>query len=144
MTKQDESYCVSQNFITEEEFKSEGETCCDENLKRHLCFKNLHSEQHLCLPVRQILEKFTTYCNETTKCLNGYSCIKPKIEIPGFRLMELQRKFKPAFLFWGHPNELYNSVSVINYNPRFNFLSLVWLQRWETLLRFVFSNTLSF
>lgn len=140
----DEGYCIPDSFVTKEHLKPEKKgVCCDETMKRHLCFDSLIDQRQLCLPARQILERYQTNCNETVDCLMGHSCIRPRSENDGFRLIELQRNDKPSFLFWGHPYEIYLSLSVINYKPRFNFLPLSLIQRWETLLRYVTSFSLA-
>lgn len=131
-----DGYCVPDTFLTSSNIKQNEQICCPENINRHLCFGEYHSDVHYCLPVREAIEISARSCNSSISCKEQYTCIKAVDDGVGKKVIEIQRTAKVSFLFWGHPRELYSSLILIDYVPKLSFLPTLLIYRLETLLRY--------
>ncbi|RWS13729.1 membrane-bound transcription factor site-2 protease-like protein [Dinothrombium tinctorium] len=139
----DEGYCVPTQFIEEQQFHSlDSSQCCGENSARHLCFEQLGTKNHFCLPVRSLLNEYSEKCNSTIMCSSNKICVKP-ISNETFKLVVIQRINSDFVLFWGHPEEIFTSVVVIDYRPKFTFLPLIFIHFYENQLRYICSFSLA-
>jgi len=99
--------------------------CCDSaKASSNLCFveesvKGSDWKGHACLPVRNVLEKSRSRCNDTALCGDGSFCMKPSL-VNSSRLLQMQRSNggQLDFLFVGNPAEVYQGVDVTDYVPR--------------------------
>ena len=128
-------FCVSKEFVEQEHTKpSDPNKCCDERSGQNLCFlKNYQTK--LCLPARKLLLNKSSTCDKSN-CQNVNSfCMTPTSEFNRTKLIQIKRLDKKSVLFWGSPSELFQSVTLINYKPKMNWLPLKFIFYYETLLR---------
>lgn len=131
-----ESFCIPDSFIQSEKIEVTSNQCCSKDSNRHHCFVDLHKNSaKYCLPVREVLSVSQVPCNLTSTCSSENSCLLIHLEDDKFRLIELQRMKKSSFLFIGDPRAIFQSISVINYTSKFNFLSTLPLHYFDTFLR---------
>ncbi|CAH0384965.1 unnamed protein product [Bemisia tabaci] len=131
-------YCVSSEFIHQHDESFEVKhlndgtiDCCRSNMSRNLCFEYLESEfepielpQYSCLNVRNVVENFEKPCQTSQEC-EGLHCFRPMLTSP-MKLIQIRRQNKPVILFRGHASEIFRSVGVSEYVPRY-FMFPSWL-----------------
>lgn len=103
--------------------------CCDKGKTENLCFEYLDRKDgileippHVCLPVRQIVEKSPQFCNEGIDCNNNLHCIKPLLDNVT-NLFKIIRREKPNIVYIGHPSDLTQTIRVSSYIPKHIFKS---------------------
>lgn len=100
--------------------------CCEKSDGQNLCFEYLEPAhgivelpQHMCLPVRRIIESDFEKCylTEGFNCPMEYHCVKPILQNTT-SLMVIKRMNKPDVLYIGHPFDVHHTVIVSQYIPK--------------------------
>lgn len=116
--------------------------CCPKASEHGLCFKqNDPNALHpfVCMPARQVLAQAPAFCNTSTDCPSTrYTCLVPAVDATT-KLLPIRRQDKEDVLFLGHPGDLYYSVSLTDYHPKWSYLPLRLPSMLETLCRYVAS-----
>ncbi|XP_043485760.1 membrane-bound transcription factor site-2 protease [Polistes fuscatus] len=149
-------YCVKQSFIQEYDEsvppiqKNNGVVnCCtlDSETMGSLCFEYiegpqgapLHLPPHSCLPARAMINQSQNYCQASHECSSQDThCIKPSLDNVT-KIVQIKRKIGKDVLFFGHPADIYRTVDVSDWVPKYSFLkpsipeSLVLLCKYITM-----------
>ncbi|KAJ8682098.1 hypothetical protein QAD02_017890 [Eretmocerus hayati] len=133
-------YCVTDRMVKEidKSLRIQGENtsirdCCDEYSKDkgYLCYQYLlgfdvqtpPSTTHSCLPSRVIVESSHSSCQSNDHCvLLNDLCIKPVLDNVT-KIVQIQRYGRKDVIYLGHPAEIYYSIELSDWVPRFGFLS---------------------
>lgn len=127
--------CMSDEVISD---LRQGTSACSPQLGTHVDFTQPESESVFCLPLRKVIEanrasvketqsefrrellsvESLRFCNSSSTCLEN-SCLFPKFNSNQTRLIIMERLGIKEFLFLGSPAEIYQSVTVTDYSPRF-------------------------
>lgn len=120
--------------------------CCDENKKQNACFEYiepvngiLELPQHMCLPVRTVLEQ-SNYCDNNI-CKEDYHCIKPVMSNTT-SIIHIKRYGKNDVIYIGHPSDVYKNVLISNFSPKYKFLSHNLPDFVQNLLRYLITCSL--
>ncbi|XP_036140201.1 membrane-bound transcription factor site-2 protease isoform X2 [Monomorium pharaonis] len=132
-------YCIKQSFIQDydESVPAKQKTngavnCCtsDSEINGNLCFEYiegpqtapLHLPPHSCLPVRTTLNQSQNFCQASHECLSQDThCMKPSLDNVT-KIIQLKRKIDKDVLFVGHPADIYKTVDVSDWVPKYSFL----------------------
>ncbi|XP_032455967.1 membrane-bound transcription factor site-2 protease isoform X2 [Nasonia vitripennis] len=133
-------YCVTDKMVKEldKSFlapdKNNGVyNCCDQHNveKGYLCFEHLEgfdiqtpkAAMHFCLPTRAIVESSHNLCQNNDQCfmLNDL-CVRPVLG-NRTKIVQIQRYGHKDVLFFGHPSEIYYTVELTDWVPKFSFLN---------------------
>ncbi|KAK2584852.1 hypothetical protein KPH14_006290 [Odynerus spinipes] len=149
-------YCVQQSFIQEydesvasRQKNNEVVNCCtlDNELSGSLCFEYiegpqaapLHLPPHSCLPVRTMIDQSPNYCQASYECSSPDThCIKPSLDNIT-KIVQIKRKVGKDVLVLGYPADIYRTVDVSDWVPKYSFLnpkipeSLVLLCKYVTM-----------
>ncbi|XP_031843283.2 membrane-bound transcription factor site-2 protease [Nomia melanderi] len=133
-------YCVKQSLIQEYDEsipsrqKSNGAVnCCtsDSEASGSLCFEYiegpqaapLHLPPHSCLPVRTITNHSQNYCHASNECtFHDTHCLRPSLDNIS-KIVQIQRIQGKDVLFFGHPADIYHTVDVSDWIPKYSFLN---------------------
>ncbi|XP_015428984.1 PREDICTED: membrane-bound transcription factor site-2 protease [Dufourea novaeangliae] len=133
-------YCVKQSFIQEydESIPSRQKTdgvinCCtrDSESRGSLCFEYiegpqaapLHLPPHSCLPVRVMINQSQNYCHASNECIfHDTHCLKPSLDNVT-KIVQIQRREGKDVLFFGYPADIYQTVDVSDWLPKYSFLN---------------------
>ncbi|XP_076237048.1 membrane-bound transcription factor site-2 protease [Calliopsis andreniformis] len=133
-------YCVKQSFIQEydESVPSRQKTdgvinCCtaDSEAAGSLCFEYiegpqtapLHLPPHSCLPARVMINQSQNFCHASHECsFHDTHCLKPSLDNMT-KIIQIKRKEGKDVLFRGHPADIYRTVDVSDWVPKYSFLS---------------------
>ncbi|KYQ58541.1 Membrane-bound transcription factor site-2 protease [Trachymyrmex zeteki] len=132
-------YCVKQSFVQDydESVPAKQKTngavnCCttDSEINGNLCFEYiegpqtapLHLPPHSCLPVRAMLNQSQNFCQASHECLSHDThCMKPSLDNVT-KIIQIKRKTGKDVLFFGHPADIYRTVDVSDWVPKYSFL----------------------
>ncbi|KAJ9591941.1 hypothetical protein L9F63_001543 [Diploptera punctata] len=99
--------------------------CCSASSTHHLCFEYLDKDenmpelpQHSCLPGRVVIESTQQLCIKGSDCSLDRHCLKPLLTNQT-RLLRIQRDKGKVVIFVGHPNEIYHTVKVSEFVPKY-------------------------
>ncbi|XP_035742487.1 membrane-bound transcription factor site-2 protease-like isoform X1 [Vespa mandarinia] len=133
-------YCVKQSFIQEYDEsvpsiqRNNGVVnCCtlDSETTGSLCFEYiegpqgapLHLPPHSCLPARTMINQSQNYCQASHECSSQDThCIKPSLDNVT-KIVHIKRKMGKDVLFFGHPADIYRTVDVSDWVPKYSFLN---------------------
>lgn len=126
--------------------------CCASNNVQNMCFEYLELSggilelpPHLCLPTRKIIESSKKHCYQNTKlCPENTHCVRPLLSNTTV-LLTLQRQNENDVVYIGHPSDLFLTVSVSSFVPKYNFPSFAFASILNKLLKYliVFSSGLA-
>lgn len=105
----------------------------EQRIKRAESSEEVHQPQRLRI-YRQLLYEQSPPIESTR-----LQCIRPLVYANGVRLIELKRHDRYRFLFYGFPSELFQSISLIDYRPKYQWLPVSILYHYETLLKYIVS-----
>lgn len=145
-------FCVQDSYLesyswntTGIHFYMEHIECCPATDKKGLCFAwiNPRSERQkiksfACLPARRLLSQSNGLCFSEEECDMGFACIQPAIE-NSTRLVQVSRSGKENALYICPVADMYYSISVSNYVPKFKLLPNMVPYVVEMLLKYVVS-----
>lgn len=132
-------YCVRQSFIQEydESVPSRQKTngvinCCtvDSEISGSLCFEYiegpqaapLHLPPYSCLPARTMINQSQNFCHASHECLSHDThCLKPSLD-NATKIVQIKRKIGKDVLFFGHQVDIYRTVDVSSWVPKYSFL----------------------
>lgn len=132
-------YCVRQSFVQEfdESVPSRQKmngviNCCtvESETSGSLCFEYiegpqsapLHLPPHSCLPARSMINQSQNFCYASHDCLSHDThCMKPSLDNIT-KIVQIKRKVGNDVLFFGHPADIYRTVDVSDWVPKFSFL----------------------
>ncbi|XP_032681000.1 membrane-bound transcription factor site-2 protease [Odontomachus brunneus] len=132
-------YCVRQSFIQDfdESVPAKQKTngvvnCCtaDSETSGSLCFEYiegpqaapLHLPPHSCLPARVMINQSQNFCQTSHECLSQDThCMKPSLDNVT-KIIQIKRKVGKDVLFFGHPADIYRTVDVSDWVPKYSFL----------------------
>ncbi|XP_043268937.1 membrane-bound transcription factor site-2 protease [Venturia canescens] len=133
-------YCVSQNLVEEYDESAPAKTmpngvvnCCtpDSESAGSLCFEYIEGPQsaplqlppHSCLPARKIIESSHRYCQTSYHCaVQDTHCMRPSLDNTT-KVVQLKRKVGKDVLFFGHPADIYRTVEISDWIPKYQFLN---------------------
>ncbi|XP_076303710.1 membrane-bound transcription factor site-2 protease [Lasioglossum baleicum] len=133
-------YCVKQSLIQEydESIPSRQKTngavnCCtsDSEASGSLCFEYiegpqaapLHLPPHSCLPVRTITNQSQNYCHASNQCVfHDTHCLKPSLDNVS-KIVQIRRREGKDVLFFGHPADIYHTVDISDWIPKYSFMN---------------------
>ncbi|XP_076375774.1 membrane-bound transcription factor site-2 protease [Megalopta genalis] len=133
-------YCVKQSLIQEYDEsipsrpKANGVVnCCtsDSEASGSLCFEYiegpqaapLHLPPHSCLPVRIITNQSQNYCHASNQCVfHDTHCLKPSLDNVS-KIVQIRRREGKDVLFFGLPADIYHTVDVSDWIPKYTFLN---------------------
>ncbi|EZA49658.1 Membrane-bound transcription factor site-2 protease [Ooceraea biroi] len=132
-------YCVKQSFIQDydESVPAKQKTngvvnCCttDSETSGSLCFEYiegpqaapLHLPPHSCLPARAMINQSQNFCQTSHECLSHDThCLKPSLDNVT-KIVQIKRKVNKDVLYIGHPADIYRTVDVSDWVPKYSFL----------------------
>lgn len=100
---------------------------------------------HMCLPTRPIVESSIDYCHLDKRiCPEHTHCIRPLLSNSTV-LLTIKRRNSGDVIYIGHPSDLFLTVSVSSFVPKYNFLKLNYAAIAYKLLKYlvVFSSGLA-
>ncbi|KAL7300174.1 hypothetical protein TKK_0007019 [Trichogramma kaykai] len=134
-------YCVNDNIVRKSDKSSflqndanDMHNCCDKHYKNngHLCFEHLgiidmqapHSSSvNFCLPIRAIISSSHNYCQSNDHCsMASDYCVKPKVT-NSTKVVQIQRYGGKDVIFHGNPLEIYYTIELSDWVPRYSFFS---------------------
>lgn len=119
--------------------------CCDKVDGQNLCFEYLEPPygevelpQHMCLPVRKILESQFNKCyvGEGFSCPMNFHCVKPILQNTT-SLIVIKRINKPDVLYIGHPFDIHHTVIVSQYIPKSNLFAASIPEGFEKAMKYI-------
>ncbi|XP_014481341.1 PREDICTED: membrane-bound transcription factor site-2 protease [Dinoponera quadriceps] len=131
-------YCVRQSFVQDfdESVPAKQKTngvvnCCtaDSETSGSLCFEYiegpqaapLHLPPHSCLPARVMINQSQNFCQASHECLSQDThCMKPSLDNVT-KIVQIKRKVGKDILFFGHPADIYRTVDVSDWVPKYSF-----------------------
>lgn len=125
--------------------------CCSASSPRHVCFEYLDKDenmpelpQHSCLPGRVVVESAQQLCMIGSDCSLDLHCLKPSLGNET-RLLSIERDKGKVVIFLGHPSEIYHTMKVSEFVPRYAFISPVIAEVLMKLFKYmiVFSSGLA-
>ena len=136
MRKPNPGYCASEDFVRKYDdlaFTKPSPAplfdCCDEKMKEHghLCFQFIRNSTNItiysCLPARVVITQSHNYCPPNFNCLEHRNyCLQPCTENIT-KVVKIQRLNKKDVLFIGDPADIFRTVVVSNWLPKFAGLS---------------------
>lgn len=132
-------YCVRQSFVQEYDesvpsrLKTNGVmNCCtsDSETSGSLCFEYiegpqaapLHLPPYSCLPARTMINQSQNFCQASHECLSHDThCMKPSLDNVT-KIVQIKRREGKDVLFFGHPADIYRTVDVSDWIPKYSFL----------------------
>ncbi|XP_020279142.1 membrane-bound transcription factor site-2 protease [Pseudomyrmex gracilis] len=132
-------YCVKQSFIQDydESVPAKQKTngivnCCttDSETSGSLCFEYiegpqaapLHLPPHSCLPARTMINQSHNFCQASHECLSQDThCMRPSLDNVT-KIVQIKRKEGKDVLFFGYPPEIYRSVDISDWVPKYAFV----------------------
>lgn len=132
-------YCVKQSFVQEfdESVPSRQKVngvinCCtsESESSGSLCFEYiegpqaapLHLPPHSCLPARSMINQSRNFCYTSHECVYPDThCMKPSLDNVT-KIAQIKRKVGNDVLFFGHPADMYRTVDVSDWVPKYSFL----------------------
>ncbi|KOC69888.1 Membrane-bound transcription factor site-2 protease [Habropoda laboriosa] len=102
--------------------------CCtsDSEVGGSLCFEYiegpqaapLHLPPHSCLPARAMINQSQNFCHASHECLfHDTHCLKPSLD-------NITKAYEGKdVLFFGHPADIYRTVDVSDWIPKYSFLN---------------------
>lgn len=133
-------YCVKQSFIQEydESIPSKQKTngvinCCtpDSEAIGNLCFEYiegpqaapLHLPPHSCLPARIMINQSQNFCHASYQCIfHDTHCLRPSLDNIT-KIVQIKRKEGKDVLFFGYPADIYRTIDVSDWVPKYSFLN---------------------
>ncbi|XP_011297260.1 membrane-bound transcription factor site-2 protease [Fopius arisanus] len=132
-------YCVPQALVQEHDESipvwtmPSGEiNCCrkDSETDGKLCFEfieegqvPLQLQEHSCLPARLIIEKSRGFCSSGQYCPEtGTNCMKPTLDNVT-KVVQIKREIGRDVLFFGYPADIYRTIEISEWVPKYQFLS---------------------
>lgn len=116
--------------------------CCPASSERGVCFRQMdvtNQRNYVCMPARRVIAQSSGSCNSSSECPSSrYACLLPSVDT-STKLLQLRRKDKDDMLYLGQPGDLYYSVTVSNYIPKWKFVPVKLPSMIETLCRYVIS-----
>lgn len=152
--------CVSADFVAKNDesvkvsYKDDIVNCCLLDHTQNICFEYIEPphgmvslSQYSCLSPREMLKSSSEKCyaRESYVCPEGLHCLRP-ILTNTTNLMILERREKDKVLYLGLPSDIYGTVRVSHYIPRYNSFPSNIPENFEKLLKYVimFSLGLAF
>lgn len=118
--------------------------CCAPNSPTHMCFEYLEQfegvvelPQHICLPGRKIVEESKAFCTqENRQCPTPSNCIKPLLDNLT-SLIVMSRDRKSSVVYIGHPADVFTTIEISEFLPKFNFISADFANVINKLIKYV-------
>lgn len=118
--------------------------CCAPNSPTHMCFEYLEQSegavelrQHICLPARKIVEESKSHCYlETRRCPEPYHCIRPLLA-NDTSLIVISRNGKQNVVYVGHPADIFMTVEVSSFIPKYSAPSTTVATSVNKMLRYI-------
>ncbi|KAK0183441.1 hypothetical protein PV327_001483 [Microctonus hyperodae] len=148
-------YCVTQTLIAKYDESIPSWTmvngavnCCssDSISEGSLCFDYIESGTqsdplqlplHSCLAAREIIEQSNGLCQTSSHCsVPGTHCIKPSFD-NATKIVRLMRKDKEDVLFVGHPSEIYRTIEITDWIPKYTFIGTSLPESLELLCKYI-------
>lgn len=148
-------YCISAEFVRENDESipehpvvGGGVECCtkESNQLGRLCFQIVDDSggpvelpEHSCLSARELIEAGNGLCSaqSLSSCASHLHCLRPTVG--NFtKLVTLQRSKGEVVLFLGNPSEIYQTVKVTDFVPKWNMYNPRLPQIVETFLKYVY------
>ena len=135
-------YCLTESFIRTERIHSlDPETCCPDEMDRHLCFAGRQDEL-FCLPARRVVDH-SSVCVAWTDCRENSRCLTPQVSDDRTRLFRVSRRDSQSFIFWGTGQQLLSSVLVADCEVRHRLIPVSLILSYDSLLRYLISFSLA-
>ncbi|XP_063985933.1 membrane-bound transcription factor site-2 protease [Diachasmimorpha longicaudata] len=132
-------YCVSQSLVQEHDESipvwtmANGEVnCCrrESEADGKLCFEVIEESQvplqlqeHSCLPTRLIIERSRGRCRSGHQCSETEThCMKPTLDNVT-KIVQIKREMGKDVLFFGYPAEIYRTVEISEWVPKYPIFS---------------------
>jgi len=123
--------CVREMVVKELRLPVVGDNCCPEDRADSLCFADSRGGQRVCMPARAASNNSDGYCRTEDPfhsqggfCGEDVDCMVPQFTDNTTRLVIVSRNKQKDFLFVGNPAEIYTSIEVTEYVPKYSFLPL--------------------
>ncbi|XP_034252769.1 membrane-bound transcription factor site-2 protease [Thrips palmi] len=147
-------YCISAEFVRENDESApdhptvEGAVaCCPPQACKEgrLCFQLVDDSggpvalpEYSCLLARKLVKENIGYCaNQSPNyCSSQLHCLRPSV-VNNTKLLAINRVKGEVVLFLGNPTEIYSTVQVVDYVPKWNIYDPYIPQFLENLLKYV-------
>lgn len=118
--------------------------CCAQNNPQSMCFEYLELSggivelpPHMCLPTRKIIESSQDHCYQNRRtCPENTHCIRPLLS-NSTMLLILKRQKESDVVYIGHPSDIFLTVSVSSFIPKYNFPSYNFASVAHKLLKYI-------
>lgn len=148
-------YCISAEFVRENDESApehpivEGAVaCCPAQACKEgrLCFQLVDDsggpvalQEYSCLSARDLVKGNGGYCATQTSsyCSSQLHCLRPTVA-NNTKLLSIHRVKGEVVLFLGNPAEIYSTVQVVDYVPKWNIYDPYLPQFLENLLKYVY------
>ncbi|GFY74238.1 membrane-bound transcription factor site-2 protease [Trichonephila inaurata madagascariensis] len=130
-------FCVSKDYIRQENSALENyENCCS-NTTGYLCFRHsdAKNKQLMCLPGRKVAEN-SIICTENRDCRDDL-CLIPILLSKSERFLKIQRFLKSPVLYLGPIQEVFASVAVSPWTSEST--SVQYIDMYEIFLGYIFA-----
>lgn len=104
----------------------ENDCCKDTVVQGSLCFRS-NEDREDCLPVRPVLMAAMSSCTQQANCSTSSNCLRPtSLTLPS-RLLKitLANSTKPPIIYIGLPYDLYHTLTVSPYIPKYPLATLL-------------------
>lgn len=155
LRNQTPGYCISAEFVRENDESipehpvvGGGVECCskESNLLGRLCFQLVDDSggpvelpEHSCLSARELIESGSGFCaaQSLTSCASHLHCLRPTVGNLT-KLVTIHRTKGEVVLFLGNPAEIYQTVRVTDFVPKWNIYDPLIPQILESLLKYMY------
>ncbi|XP_012276911.1 membrane-bound transcription factor site-2 protease [Orussus abietinus] len=132
-------YCIAQKIFQEydesvpaKHMSNGAVNCCsaDSEINGSLCFEYVEGTQvaplqlplHSCLPARIIADQSQKFCQSSQHCSSlGTYCMRPSLDNVT-KVVQIKRQEGKDVLFFGYPGDIYRTVDVSDWIPKYNIL----------------------
>ncbi|XP_044011984.1 membrane-bound transcription factor site-2 protease isoform X2 [Aphidius gifuensis] len=129
-------YCVDELIVQEHDRsipdlkkQKNAANCCktDDESHGYLCFEYVENLSKLilnsCLPARTIIEKSYDQCQSSFSCLKQDTCcVRPVLGNNKTKVVQIKRRIGKDILYIGDPADIYKTVIVSNWVPKFKLI----------------------
>lgn len=83
----------------------------------------LHLPPHSCLPARIMINQSQNFCHASHECLfQDTHCLKPSLDNIT-KIVQIKRREGKDVLYFGHPADIYRTVDVSDWVPKYSILN---------------------
>ncbi|XP_012261670.1 membrane-bound transcription factor site-2 protease [Athalia rosae] len=133
-------YCITQKLIQDHDesvpawhMANGAVSCCGDDSEEggSLCFEYIEGPPaaplqlppHSCLPARLVILNTQRFCQYSHHCApHEMHCMQPSLDNVT-KVVQIKRREGKDVLFIGHPGEIYRTVDVSDWVPKYSFLS---------------------